>query len=84
MQNDYDIVKKPKHYILNIKGQEIQVKDVISAITAKYDSRLAYPVANAIKYLARATEKNGKQDIEKAITCVNFILEDWDDVYGEH
>ena len=34
--------------------------------------------ANVIKYITRHREKNGRQDIEKAIHYLEMILEDYD------
>jgi hypothetical protein len=39
---------------------------------------IPYREANAIKYICRHKNKNGKQDIEKAIHYLEMILEDYD------
>ena len=38
-------------------------------------NKLQYLEGNAIKYVTRHRDKNGKQDIEKAIHCLQLILE---------
>lgn len=36
---------------------------------------LNYGQANAIKYICRYKNKNGKQDLEKAIHCLELLME---------
>lgn len=36
---------------------------------------LNYGQANAIKYITRYKDKNGKQDLEKAIHCLELLME---------
>ena len=38
-------------------------------------NRLGYAESLAIKYLCRHGKKNGKQDLEKAIHCINLLIE---------
>lgn len=42
-------------------------------------NNIPYREANAIKYICRHKDKNGKQDIEKAIHYLEMILEDYPD-----
>lgn len=38
-------------------------------------NRLPYCESNVIRYVSRHREKNGRQDIEKAIHCLELLLE---------
>ena len=42
------------------------------------ENDLSYREANVVKYVCRHKNKNGKQDIEKAIHYLEMILEDYD------
>lgn len=55
------------HYQLPIQPIDFIVKNDIP-----------YREGNAIKYIVRHANKNGKQDIEKAIHYLQMILEDYD------
>lgn len=78
-------VKRPSHYVLNIElaiGRDLEVRDIINercqqfTATEMYQrSGALYDYANAIKYILRAPFKNGRQDLEKALECINLILE---------
>ena len=57
-----DMVKAPPHYV----GGEIEPKDLIT------DLLLPHWVANAVKYLWRHKQKNGRQDLEKAAQCLRL------------
>lgn len=48
----------------------IQPRDYINA------NNLGYDEANVIKYVSRHKKKGGRRDIEKAIHCLEMILED--------
>ena len=52
----------------------IQPRDFIRANNIPWDE------ANVIKYVVRHREKNGKQDLEKAIHYIQMLIED---EYGE-
>lgn len=41
---------------------------------------LGFHRGNVLKYLLRAPQKNGKQDIEKAIHYLEYILENYDEL----
>lgn len=70
-----DNVNSPSHYNYG----DIEVIDYIEQVTAHYPSNLAYDIGNAIKYLSRATHKNGKEDIAKARWYVQRVFEKWED-----
>lgn len=38
-------------------------------------NNLNYGQSNAIKYITRYQDKNGKQDLEKAIHCLQLLME---------
>ena len=56
-----------QHYIMPIQPIDFIVKN-----------NLSYREANVIKYVCRHKNKNGKQDIEKAIHYLEMILEEYD------
>lgn len=73
MSQDYDReYEAPKfkqvggsHYT----GCKIQPRDYANANGFNYDE------CNVLRYLTRHRRKNGRQDIEKAIHCLQLILE---------
>lgn len=67
---------RPNHYKLNVKGQEIEVKDIIQEVVKDLQGIKAFNVANVIKYVLRAEKKNGIEDYKKAITYLNFITQE--------
>lgn len=64
-----EMVSHPKHY--NKNG--IEVIDVIEAFTSDLSGIEAVDTANAIKYILRWHDKNGLQDIEKAIWYLTHL-----------
>ena len=40
-----------------------------------YKNKFSYPQANAIKYISRYNFKNGKEDLLKAIHCIQMLME---------
>lgn len=69
-----DIVNKPNHYQLNIKGNNIEVIDIIDEVVKDYKSQEAFKVANVIKYVLRASKKNGKEDLKKARKYIDMLV----------
>lgn len=65
---------KPNHYKLNIKGQDIEVTDIIDAVVKEMDGRKGYIVGNILKYVCRAEKKNGLEDYKKARTYLDMLL----------
>ena len=55
-------------YHIEWNGKKIQPFSVLNDYT--------FGVGNVIKYLIRYKEKGGKEDLEKAITYIDLILED--------
>jgi len=76
----YDNVSKPKHYQL-LPG--VEVMDVRRALLAKIDAMDSPPSAFAVncwdrglEYTIRAWEKNGMEDLEKAVTYLQLCIEE--------
>ena len=65
-----DNVHHPKHYI---KGG-IECIDVIRAVLGKYFKY--YCIGNVIKYVFRAFDKNGNEDLRKAKVYLDWAIEE--------
>lgn len=74
LDDEYDKVEKPKHYVLNIKGNEIQVIDIIDEVVKDYSPVESFKVANILKYILRAKKKNGYEDFKKARKYINMLV----------
>lgn len=67
-----DNVNHPNHYAS--KGDnEIECIDAIAAATYNLQGEEAFCIGNAIKYLWRYREKNGREDLKKAIWYINRV-----------
>lgn len=75
MQEEQDVVNKPKHYTYG----DIEVIDYIEQVTKNYKPELAFAIGNAIKYISRANHKNGKEDLDKARWYLKRAFEKWED-----
>ncbi len=73
---NFDNVNRPNHYQLNIKGNNIQVIDIIDEVVKDYTPQEAFKIANVIKYVLRANKKNGKEDLKKARKYINMLVGD--------
>ena len=69
-----DMVKQPPHYTYG----DIEIIDFIEQVTAQYPPELAFAIGSAIKYIARANHKNGKEDIDKARWYLQRVFDKWD------
>ena len=69
-----DMVNSPSHYNYG----DIEVIDYCDQVCKTYPPELAPYVFNAIKYLSRATHKNGSEDIAKAKYFVQRLFDKWD------
>ena len=69
-----DNVNSPSHYNYG----DIEVIDYCDQVCKQYPPELAPYVFNAIKYLSRATHKNGSEDIDKAKYYVQRLFDKWD------
>lgn len=69
-----DMVNNPVHYQSMVKDLNI---DAITCMRAAFgdESVIAFCICNALKYIYRHQNKNGKQDIQKAIWYLNKYLE---------
>lgn len=65
------MVIAPNHY-QSKKG--IEVIDVIEAFTEGLEGIEATDTGNVIKYICRWKQKNGIQDLEKAIWYINHLI----------
>lgn len=70
--NDHDPVNHPSHYTQG----GIECIDALAAATVNLKGIKAVCTANAIKYLWRWAEKNGVEDIDKAIWYLNRLREE--------
>lgn len=73
-ENDY--VNHPTHYTQG----GIECIDAIKAATKGLGGIEAFCTGNAIKYLWRWKNKNGAQDLEKAVWYINRLM---DEILGE-
>ncbi|WP_341636398.1 DUF3310 domain-containing protein [Staphylococcus casei] len=69
-----DTVNHPSHYNYG----DIEIIDFIEQVTQHYNANVAYHIGNAIKYLARSPNKNGKEDVAKAKWYIERAFENWD------
>lgn len=69
-----DVVNQPAHYTYG----DIEVIDYCDQVCKTYPPELAPYVFNAIKYVSRATHKNGKEDIAKAKYYVQRLFDKWE------
>ena len=65
---------KPNHYKLNIKGVDLEVKDIMQEVMGKEQYK-GFLYGNAIKYILRAYKKNGVEDLEKARKYIGWLIE---------
>ncbi len=75
INSDTSIINKPNHYQLNIKGNNIEVIDIIDEVVKDYNPKQAFRVANILKYVLRASKKNGLEDFKKAKKYIEMLLE---------
>jgi len=69
------MVNHPAHYT---NGQ-IECIEALAAATVDLTGIEAVCTANAIKYLWRWKFKNGKEDLEKAIWYINYLIAHMDE-----
>ena len=82
-EDSIDLVNKPPHYQL-LPG--VEVIDVLDALCKKIDNsdtslssnQVSY-YTQAVGYLMRFMDKNGKQDVEKAVWYLTRMLDKWED-----
>jgi hypothetical protein len=73
-KEDYNVISKPKHYML-FEDQGIEVRDVLEKLCDKLQNTLPYPGNSSLfesdyvqlmQYLMRFMDKNGVEDLKKA------------------
>ena len=69
-----DMVNHPAHYTAG----GIECIDALAAATTGLEGIEAVCTANAIKYLWRWKNKNGKEDLQKAIWYINYLISNLD------
>ena len=73
---EHDAVHSPKHYM--IPGTGLEVIDVIEGILTP-EQRCGYYYGNIIKYILRAPNKNGVEDLRKAAVYLEWLTLSLDD-----
>lgn len=68
-----DNINHPNHYQ---SKDGIEAIDVIKAFTAELNGVLAFDIGNAIKYLCRFNNKNGTEDLNKAIWYIQDAIKE--------
>ena len=76
----YDIVSKPKHYML-FEDKGIEVRDVIERLVSKFSPQesgmFIADYVQLMQYLMRFMDKNGKEDLEKARWYLDKMIESY-------
>lgn len=72
---EVDMINQPPHYTYG----DIEIIDFIEQVTAQYPPELAFAIGSAVKYIARANYKNGKEDIDKAKWYLQRVFNKWDE-----
>jgi hypothetical protein len=78
----YDIISKPKHYML-FEKEGIEVRDVIEKLVDKLENNYPTPKSNLftsdyvqlMQYLMRFMDKNGVEDLKKARWYLDKMIE---------
>lgn len=66
-----DMINHPDHYQLN--GME--TIDIIGAATSELSGIEAFDTGNALKYLCRWKNKNGIEDLKKAVWYIQHLID---------
>ena len=67
-KND-SVIRSPQHY----KTKSMECRDIIKVMTEGLSGADAYYMGNVLKYLYRYADKNGTEDLNKAITYIGFL-----------
>lgn len=75
IEEAYDIVERPSHYAA---GRSIETIEYIEDLLKSdgYTATEGYYIGNIIKYLSRYKRKNGVEDLRKALTYLNWLIEE--------
>ena len=68
-----DPVNKPIHY----NQSKLECIEAIEAMTENMSGAIAPHAANVLKYMWRCEQKNGLEDIDKAIWYLNRLRKRW-------
>ena len=75
VENKTDMIKNPSHY----KGEHgLEVREVQENFVPKYEkygAMVVCDIKDSIKYALRAPDKNGVEDIDKAINMLQYARE---------
>ena len=73
-----DPVNHPSHY-QGMKGLEVrEVMDNFVPKYARYGGLVACDIKDAIKYILRAPDKNGLEDLKKAERMIKYVIDNWE------
>jgi len=80
-KEDYNVISKPKHYML-FEDKNIEVRDVIAKLVSKLrvDKDSGMFVADYVQlmqYLMRFMDKNGVEDLKKARWYLDKMIESY-------
>lgn len=71
----FDPVEKPEHYNTNLP-EGVEAIDIIAAQTEHLSGLRAVCHANLLKYTLRWQKKNGVEDLKKARTYIDWLIEE--------
>lgn len=71
-----DVISHPDHYKLD--GLDIEVRDVIKSVLGTVGF-IGFYEGNIIKYILRASKKNGLEDYKKARQYLDWLIEELDE-----
>ena len=73
-----DLVNHPSHY-QGLKG--LEVREVMENFVPKYDrygGLISCDIKDAMKYILRAPDKNGLEDLKKAQRMIKYVIDNWE------
>ena len=73
-----DPVNHPNHY-QGLKG--LEVREVMENFVPKYDrygGLISCDIKDAMKYILRAPDKNGLEDLKKAQRMIKYVIDNWE------
>lgn len=71
-ESDDKMVSHPSHYI---SETGLETKDVIEAFTFDLKGKEAWDTGNVLKYVCRWKNKNGVQDLKKAMWYLQDLID---------
>lgn len=73
-KDTHDSVEKPKHYMFNIDGYDVQAIDIVRGLLTPEEFR-GWIKGSYFTYLMRADRKNGLEDLKKARTFLEWQIQ---------